>query len=260
LNKENIPSRAYIAFKTEEQLAQFSREYDGHLFRDKAGNESYAVVEFAPYQKVPPEKKKIDARSGTLEKDEDYISFLESLNAAAGAEPVSLESLSMPHNVFSFCTNFHLLSCSHSSTPAPEDDAALGSPQSRESGPERERDGHPPNCPAEARRSEEEERERSRRFSCLHQRCASQQKGCQESRRCRRRRRLRLQSGASTKARRRWALEARRWPTTQHQQRQRSAPAPTQAIQGPACAGAHPRAARRPHRRLRRVRSQHGHH
>lgn len=37
LNKESIPSRAYIAFKTEEQLAQFSREYDGHLFRDKAG-------------------------------------------------------------------------------------------------------------------------------------------------------------------------------------------------------------------------------
>ncbi|KAJ7625291.1 Smg-4/UPF3 family-domain-containing protein [Mycena polygramma] len=80
LNKENIPSRAYIAFKTEEQLAQFSREYDGHLFRDKA--------EFAPYQKVPPEKKKADARS-----DEDYISFLASLNAENSAEPASLESL-----------------------------------------------------------------------------------------------------------------------------------------------------------------------
>ncbi|KAJ6530391.1 Smg-4/UPF3 family-domain-containing protein [Mycena vulgaris] len=93
LNKENIPSRAYISFKTEEQLAQFSREYDGHLFRDKAGNESYAVVEFAPYQKVPPEKKKVDARSGTIEKDEDYISFLESLNAQASGEPASLESL-----------------------------------------------------------------------------------------------------------------------------------------------------------------------
>ncbi|KAJ7264440.1 Smg-4/UPF3 family-domain-containing protein [Mycena haematopus] len=94
MNKENVPSRAYIAFKTEEQLAQFGREYDGHLYRDKAGNESYAVVEFAPYQKVPPEKKKVDARSGTLDKDEDYISFLESLNAEpSGAETVSLESL-----------------------------------------------------------------------------------------------------------------------------------------------------------------------
>lgn len=37
LNKENIPSRAYISFKSEEQLAQFSQGYDGHLFRDKTG-------------------------------------------------------------------------------------------------------------------------------------------------------------------------------------------------------------------------------
>lgn len=41
LNKENIPSRAYIAFKSEEQLAQFSQGYDGHLFRDKAGSSHY---------------------------------------------------------------------------------------------------------------------------------------------------------------------------------------------------------------------------
>ncbi|CCM05615.1 uncharacterized protein FIBRA_07844 [Fibroporia radiculosa] len=79
LNKENIPSRAYIVFKDEELLANFSREYDGHLFRDKAGNESVAVVEFAPFQKVPSEKKKADGRMGTIEKDEDYVSFLASL-------------------------------------------------------------------------------------------------------------------------------------------------------------------------------------
>ena len=36
-NKENIPSRAYVAFKTKEQLELFSREYDGHVFRDKTG-------------------------------------------------------------------------------------------------------------------------------------------------------------------------------------------------------------------------------
>ncbi|EGO26896.1 hypothetical protein SERLADRAFT_436716 [Serpula lacrymans var. lacrymans S7.9] len=110
INKENIPSRAYIAFRNEEQLAIFSREYDGHLFRDKAGlsrqlslhsviemylpgNESQAVVEFAPYQKIPTEKKKADARNATIEKDEDYLSFVESLNAANKAEPVSLEAL-----------------------------------------------------------------------------------------------------------------------------------------------------------------------
>ena len=141
LNKENIPSRAYIAFKRDDQLATFAREYDGHLFRDKAGerhlnlavfesaalilqgpgNEAQAVVEFSPYQKVPSEKKKVDARLGTIEKgvesldrskhlqndsastfpaDEDYVSFLESLKSpAANSEPPSMDALSefTPH-------------------------------------------------------------------------------------------------------------------------------------------------------------------
>ncbi|KAF7762247.1 hypothetical protein Agabi119p4_8840 [Agaricus bisporus var. burnettii] len=93
MNKENIPSRAYIAFKDSEHLLFFSREYDGHKFVDKAGNESYAVVEFAPYQKVPGEKKKPDSRNATIEKDEDYISFVESLNVQSNAEPVTIETL-----------------------------------------------------------------------------------------------------------------------------------------------------------------------
>ncbi|KAF7439971.1 hypothetical protein PC9H_000308 [Pleurotus ostreatus] len=93
LNKENVPSRAYIAFKDEETLMTFSREYDGHIFRDKSGNEFQAVVEFAPYQKVPSDRKKVDARLGTIEKDEDYISFIEALEASKKAEPVSLEAL-----------------------------------------------------------------------------------------------------------------------------------------------------------------------
>ncbi|KAL1660096.1 Smg-4/UPF3 family-domain-containing protein [Schizophyllum commune] len=92
-DKENVPSRAYIVFKTDDQVATFGKEYDGHLFRDKAGNEFQAVVEFAPYQKVPSEKKKVDVRAGTIEKDEDYISFLESLNAPTSSEPVTMESL-----------------------------------------------------------------------------------------------------------------------------------------------------------------------
>jgi len=83
-----VHSRAYIAFKTEEFVARFSREYDGHVFKDKAGvhasrhrcarahtdtagltqgNESQAVVEFAPYQKLPLEKKKVDSRNATID-------------------------------------------------------------------------------------------------------------------------------------------------------------------------------------------------
>ncbi|KAH9990204.1 Smg-4/UPF3 family-domain-containing protein [Russula compacta] len=81
LNKENVHSRAYIAFKTEEFVARFSREYDGHIFKDKAGIESQAVVEFAPYQKVPLEKKKVDSKNATIDQDEEYIAFLQSLEA-----------------------------------------------------------------------------------------------------------------------------------------------------------------------------------
>ncbi|KAI9438318.1 Smg-4/UPF3 family-domain-containing protein [Lactarius indigo] len=78
-NKEDVHSRAYIAFKTEEYVAKFSREYDGHIFKDKAGNESQAVVEFAPYQKLPLDKKKVDSRNTTIDQDEEYIAFLQSL-------------------------------------------------------------------------------------------------------------------------------------------------------------------------------------
>ena len=37
LNKENVHSRANIAFGTEELVARSSREYDGRIFKDKAG-------------------------------------------------------------------------------------------------------------------------------------------------------------------------------------------------------------------------------
>ena len=79
------------------------------------GNESHALVEYAPFQKVPTEKKKIDARNNTIDKgrwdrfvlimvdctfnlplwtDEDYVSFLEMLKGGAETELVSLEALS----------------------------------------------------------------------------------------------------------------------------------------------------------------------
>ena len=37
------------------------------IFMIVIGNESFAVVEFAPCQKVPAEKKKADPRIGTIE-------------------------------------------------------------------------------------------------------------------------------------------------------------------------------------------------
>ncbi|KAG8977930.1 hypothetical protein FRC05_000458 [Tulasnella sp. 425] len=92
VNKENILSRAYIVFNTEEQLRNFHLAYDGHLFRDKSGNESQAVVEYAPFQKVPLAKGKVDQRQGTIEDDEDFKSFIASLSQV---EPTEAEKLAM---------------------------------------------------------------------------------------------------------------------------------------------------------------------
>ncbi|KIO20158.1 hypothetical protein M407DRAFT_30192 [Tulasnella calospora MUT 4182] len=92
VNKENVLSRAYIVFNTEEQLKNFHRDYDGHLFRDKSGNESQAVVEFAPFQKVPLAKAKVDQRQGSIQEDEDFKSFITSLSQV---EPTEAEKLAM---------------------------------------------------------------------------------------------------------------------------------------------------------------------
>ncbi|KAL5520728.1 hypothetical protein ACEPAF_2730 [Sanghuangporus sanghuang] len=95
VNKEDMPSRAYIAFRTVEKLATFSQAYDGHIFRDKTGNESFAIVEFAPFQKVPPEKRKVDTRMGTIEQDDDFKSFLASLSTPTSkpSETETIEAL-----------------------------------------------------------------------------------------------------------------------------------------------------------------------
>jgi hypothetical protein len=45
------------------------------------GVESRAVVEFAPYQRIPKEHKTTDVRQGTIDEDQDYLDFLESLKA-----------------------------------------------------------------------------------------------------------------------------------------------------------------------------------
>ncbi|KAF9951122.1 hypothetical protein BGZ72_007288 [Mortierella alpina] len=85
--KGNTFARAYIYFKSEKLAADFKRAYHGHLFVDRNGNEGRAHVEFAPFQKIPREQRKPDAKQGTIEEDPDYIAFLQSLNA----EPTEAE-------------------------------------------------------------------------------------------------------------------------------------------------------------------------
>ncbi|KAF9275216.1 hypothetical protein BGZ68_010940 [Mortierella alpina] len=85
--KGNTFARAYIYFKSEKLAADFKRAYHGHLFLDRNGNEGRAYVEFAPFQKIPREQRKPDAKQGTIEEDPDYVAFLQSLNA----EPTEAE-------------------------------------------------------------------------------------------------------------------------------------------------------------------------
>ncbi|CAO3643579.1 unnamed protein product [Mucor fragilis] len=84
--KESIFSRAYFHFKTTEAVIAFHQGYDGHVFVDSRGNEFRAVVEFALYQKIPKEHQTADARQGTIDEDQDYLDFLESLKAEEKAQ------------------------------------------------------------------------------------------------------------------------------------------------------------------------------
>ncbi|KAG5455397.1 MAG: Smg-4/UPF3 family-domain-containing protein [Olpidium bornovanus] len=74
-------SRAYIHFKFLEAVLAFHRGYDGHVFEDGSGNASRAVVEFAPFQGIPKEKKKKNQRQGTIDEDPDYLAFLKHFKA-----------------------------------------------------------------------------------------------------------------------------------------------------------------------------------
>jgi len=46
-----------------------------------SGNEYQAIVEFAPYQKIPKphNQSKKDSKSGTIDTDPEFVSFLENL-------------------------------------------------------------------------------------------------------------------------------------------------------------------------------------
>ena len=90
-NKQNKHARAYVRFLDAHSLVQFYKAFDGHVFRDSKGKESVAIVEFAPYQKVVlpasstgqrGRRAKPDPKQGTIEKDADYLSFVERLNKA----------------------------------------------------------------------------------------------------------------------------------------------------------------------------------
>ena len=81
--------RAYINFLHMEDVFVFKDKFDGYVFVDTKGNEFVAIVEFAPFQRIPRRRfgangqpitaKKRDNKCGTIEQDSDYTQFLEDL-------------------------------------------------------------------------------------------------------------------------------------------------------------------------------------
>ncbi|XP_014259797.1 regulator of nonsense transcripts 3A isoform X2 [Cimex lectularius] len=76
-------SRAYINFYYQEDIFTFTQTFDGYVFFDTKGQEYPAVVEFAPFQRIPKRMKKKDRLCGTIECDPAYIAFKENLQAEA---------------------------------------------------------------------------------------------------------------------------------------------------------------------------------
>nr|XP_033340950.1 regulator of nonsense transcripts 3A [Megalopta genalis] len=74
-------SRAYINFMEQQDIFMFREKFDNYVFVDSKGTEYPAVVEFAPFQRLPKKRvgKKKDLKCGTIESDPYYVSFLESL-------------------------------------------------------------------------------------------------------------------------------------------------------------------------------------
>ncbi|KAJ1030868.1 hypothetical protein NDA18_002097 [Ustilago nuda] len=90
-NKQNKHARAYVRFLDPTSLVTFHKNFDGHIFQDAKGKGSVAIVEFAPYQKVVlspsttgarvgrGRRMKPDPKQACIEKDADYLAFVEKL-------------------------------------------------------------------------------------------------------------------------------------------------------------------------------------
>nr|CAG4636934.1 EOG090X04G9 [Ceriodaphnia reticulata] len=74
-------SRAYINFLNLEEIFTFQDKFDGYVFLDQKGTEYPAVVEFAPYQRIPRhlEPGAKEDKCNTIDNDPHYLQFLKKL-------------------------------------------------------------------------------------------------------------------------------------------------------------------------------------
>lgn len=83
--------RAYFNFAETEGVIVFKNKFDGVPFKDCNKVQMMGMVEYAPFQRVPKRSKR-DIREGTVEKDPDFIEFLETLKVEPDTPP-NLETI-----------------------------------------------------------------------------------------------------------------------------------------------------------------------
>lgn len=93
--KPSKPARAYLHLTKPDNITPLSEHVCSIVFNDAKGTTKDAgslgppSVEFAPYGRVPNSRLKTDLRQGTIDQDQEFIDFLESLtNPIAKAIPV----------------------------------------------------------------------------------------------------------------------------------------------------------------------------
>eukprot|EP01102_Stenamoeba_stenopodia_P005377 TRINITY_DN1599_c0_g1_i1.p1 TRINITY_DN1599_c0_g1~~TRINITY_DN1599_c0_g1_i1.p1 ORF type:complete len:380 (+),score=90.25 TRINITY_DN1599_c0_g1_i1:59-1141(+) len=86
-------TRAYLNFKDPAQVFDFYEKFSVHAFVDNKGGEYRAVIEYAPYQKMPKGRRRQDQRRGPLETDPDFVKFVEQLNAPKEVRPSAEQQL-----------------------------------------------------------------------------------------------------------------------------------------------------------------------
>ncbi|TYZ53594.1 hypothetical protein PybrP1_006110, partial [[Pythium] brassicae (nom. inval.)] len=81
-NRPPTPARLYLDLKKDHEQAQrLIVALNGHVLGggDAKDPQGALDVDFAPYQKVPREKQRKDAKMGTIERDPEYLAFLDEL-------------------------------------------------------------------------------------------------------------------------------------------------------------------------------------
>lgn len=96
-SKPSRPSRAYFHMTSEAYLLSLSETVRHAIFEDALNTFTSPClvgppsVEFAPYGRKPGGKPRIDARSGTIDQDPEFMAFLEGL-----ANPTSAKEAEVP--------------------------------------------------------------------------------------------------------------------------------------------------------------------